>query len=51
MVLDRSPDGGDCCWGQTTAVIKSIDSGLGSSGIMDVAATGSLSRLLANPWP
>ena len=51
MVLDRSPKRGNCCWAQTTAGIKSIDCGFGSSGIMDMAATGSLSRLLANPWP
>lgn len=51
MILDRSSDKGDCCWGQTTAATKSTDSGFGRSGIMDVAATGSLSKLLANPWP
>ena len=30
MILDRSSDRGDCCWGQTTAVIMSTESGFGS---------------------
>lgn len=33
------------------AAIKSTDSGLGSGEIMDVAPSGSLSRLLSNLWP